>query len=90
MLTFVCAVLKEIKEYIMVKSVRLICILLVSLLLSVTFVVPHSYAADGDHSTNADTVNIWLKERISFRNKDYYEQKEAYEQQGESIKKNLC
>lgn len=87
MLTFVCAVLKEIKEYIMVKSVRLICILLVSLLLSVTFVVPHSYAADGDHSTNADTVNIWLKERISFRNKDYYEQKEAYEQQGESIKK---
>ncbi|CAB0623096.1 Uncharacterised protein [Corynebacterium diphtheriae] len=71
----------------MVKSVRLICILLASLLLSVTFVVPHSYAADGDHSTNADTVNIWLKERISFRNKDYYEQKEAYEKQGESIKK---
>ncbi|MHC9641526.1 thioester-forming surface-anchored protein [Corynebacterium diphtheriae] len=87
MLTFVCAGLKEIKEYIMVKSVRLICILLASLLLSVTFVVPHSYAADGDHSTNADTVNIWLKERISFRNKEYYEQKEAYEKQGESIKK---
>ncbi|AWR16808.1 thioester-forming surface-anchored protein [Corynebacterium diphtheriae] len=71
----------------MVKSVRLICILLASLLLSVTFVVPHSYAADGDHSTNADTVNIWREDRISFFDKKYDEERKAYEQQGESIKK---
>lgn len=63
----------------MVKSVRLICILLASLLLSVTFVVPHSYAADGDHSTNADTVNIWREDRISFFDKKYDEERKAYE-----------
>ncbi|MDZ5309907.1 thioester-forming surface-anchored protein [Corynebacterium diphtheriae] len=89
MLTFVCAGLKEIKEYIMVKSVRLICILLASLLLSVTFVVPHSYAADGDHSTNADTVNIWSEYRISLLDeetdyKKYEEKTKALEEQGES------
>ncbi|WP_283702809.1 hypothetical protein, partial [Corynebacterium diphtheriae] len=37
---FVYVSLKEIKEYIMVKSVRLICILVVSLLLGASFVAP--------------------------------------------------
>lgn len=49
----------------MVKSVRLICMLVVSLLLSASFVAPHSYAADGDHSTNADTVKIWIESRFT-------------------------
>ncbi|CAB0976432.1 thioester-forming surface-anchored protein [Corynebacterium diphtheriae] len=71
----------------MVKSVRLICMLVVSLLLSASFVAPHSYAADGDHSTNADTVKIWLKRTPEFSDKDYYEKAEAKEKLGESIKK---
>ncbi|CAB0707790.1 thioester-forming surface-anchored protein [Corynebacterium diphtheriae] len=73
----------------MVKSVRLICILVVSLLLGASFVAPHSYAADGDHSTNADTVEIWVKEtpKFDFKNKNYNKEKEDKEKQGESTRK---
>ncbi|MCM0095096.1 thioester-forming surface-anchored protein [Corynebacterium diphtheriae bv. mitis] len=87
---FVYVSLKEIKEYIMVKSVRLICILVVSLLLGASFVAPpYSYAADGDHSTNADTVEIWVKEtpEFDFKNKNYSKEKEDKEKRGESTRK---
>ncbi len=69
----------------MVKSVRLICILVVSLLLGASFVVPpYSYAADGDHSTNADTVKIWSENL--FAPSEEEKEKEAIKK-GESTRK---
>lgn len=40
---------------------------------------PHSYAADGDHSTNADTVKIWIESRFTSE-----EEKRKASEKGES------
>ncbi|CAB0576244.1 thioester-forming surface-anchored protein [Corynebacterium diphtheriae] len=71
----------------MVKSVRLIRILVVSLLISVSFVAPHSYAADEDHSTNADTLKIWSEDRFSIFDKKHDEKIKEAKKQGESTRK---